>query len=103
MVGLSGVVGQDVQNGVDQPPRMGIVRQAVIDTGAVGKPLDQPGIGHQLQVTGDAGLALVQNARHLHDRQLFTGQQRQDAQAGGFAGGAKRFDSLIGVQAHMII
>ena len=103
VIGLARVLGQDVQHGVDQATSLGVVRQAVVDTGAVGKAFDQAGVGHQLQMARHARLALVQNPRHLHDRQLFPGQQGQDAQAGRLASGAQGFDGLIGGQAHAII
>jgi len=76
------------------------VRQAVEDARAVGESLDQTGVGHQLQMARDTRLALVQNARQLHHRQLFRSQQGQDAQAGRFAGGAQGFNGLVSGQCH---
>ena len=63
--------------------------------GAFLLPPHQPGFRQDPHMPGYARLALVQDARHLHDRKLFAGQQRQDAQTGGFSGGAKGFDSLV--------
>ncbi|MNI63329.1 hypothetical protein D3C73_1186910 [compost metagenome] len=100
MVGLALAVVQQVQHRVDQSPRQGVVRQAVENTRAIGESLDQTGVGHQLQMARDTRLALVQNARQLHHRQLFRRQQGQDAQAGRFAGGAQGLNGLVSGQRH---
>ena len=42
---------------------------------------DQPSLGHQLQVTADARLALSQDLGQVLDVQFAAGEQRQDAQA----------------------
>ncbi|MNE97350.1 hypothetical protein D3C80_1956800 [compost metagenome] len=67
MVGLALGVVQQVQHGVDQTTRQGVVRQAVEDSRPVGESLDQASIGHQFQMARHARLALVQNPRQLHD------------------------------------
>ena len=50
---------------------------------------DQPGLGHQLQVTADARLALSEDLGQVLDVQLAAGEQRQDTQPRGLSGGAK--------------
>ena len=50
---------------------------------------DQPGLGHQLQVTADARLALSEDLGQVLDVQLAAGEQRQDAQPRRLARGAK--------------
>src|SRR5690606_28083491 len=42
---------------------------------------DQAGLGHQLQMTADARLALPEDLGQVFDVELAAGKQRQDAQA----------------------
>ena len=100
VVAFTGLVFQQVEDGVDQGAGTAVGGDAVEDAGSVGETFDQAGVSHQLQVAGDAGLALVEDARQLHHRQFLTGQQRQDAQAGRLAGGAQHIDSLVGGEGH---
>ncbi len=103
MVGLALGVVQQVQNGVDQAARQGVVRQAVEDPRAIGESLDKPGVRHQLQMARHARLTLVQNPRQLHDRQFLGGQQRQHPQTGRFARGAQGLDGLVSSQCHEVV
>ena len=57
------------------------------------------GLGHQLEVTADARLALDQDLGQILDVQLRIGQQRQDPQARGLASAAKRGERLVGRKA----
>ena len=51
--------------------------------------LDEPGIGHELQMPADAGLALAEDLGEVLDVQLTAGKEREDAQARGFARGTQ--------------
>ena len=55
---------------------------------------DQPGLGHQLQMTADARLALAEDLGQVLDVQLAAGKQRQDAQARGLSRGAQAAQAL---------
>ena len=55
---------------------------------------DEPSLGHQLQVTADARLALSKDLGQVLDVQLAAGEQRQDAQPRGLARGAKAAQGL---------
>ena len=54
---------------------------------AFAEALDQAGLGEEAQMPRKAGLRLAQNLGEVRDRQLGLGDQRQNAQAGGFACG----------------
>jgi hypothetical protein len=54
---------------------------------AFAKPLHQSGFRQELEMAGNARLRLAQNIGEIGDRQLGLGQERQDTQAGRFAGG----------------
>ena len=45
-------------------------------------PVEEARIAQQLQVAGNTGLALTEDLRQLADRQLATGAQHEEAQAG---------------------
>jgi hypothetical protein len=45
-------------------------------------------------MTADAGLALPENLGEVLDVQLSSGEQRENAQASGLAGGPKRREAL---------
>ena len=60
-----------------------------IDPGALAEALDQPGLGHELEMPADARLALAEDLRQILDVELAAGQQRQDAQARRLPGAAQ--------------
>ncbi|MNR07616.1 hypothetical protein D3C85_1237440 [compost metagenome] len=103
MVGLALGVVQQVQHRVDQAARQRVVRQTVEDSRPVGESFDQPCVGHQFQVARHARLALIQNPRQLHDRQLLGGQQGQHPQTGRLARGAQGFNGLVSSQCHEVV
>jgi lactate dehydrogenase-like 2-hydroxyacid dehydrogenase len=77
-----------------------VSRGSVIDEDALiaarkAGTLGKAGLGQQLQMAGDAGLALVQDLAELEHRQLLVGQERQDAQARGLARRAQHIHRLI--------
>src|SRR6185312_17544429 len=55
--------------------------------GAFAKALDQAGFGEVPQVPGQPRLRLAQNLGEVGDGELGLGEQGQNAQPGGFAGG----------------
>jgi hypothetical protein len=55
--------------------------------GALTKAIDQSGFGQKPEVARDARLRLAQNIGEVGNRQLGLGEQCENAQAGGFAGG----------------
>ena len=63
--------------------------------------LDEPGLGHQLQMPADARLALAKDLGQVLDVQLAVGKQRQDAQTGRLACSAERREALRARQARM--
>ena len=58
--------------------------------GALAEALDQPRLGQEPQVAGQPRLRLAQDFGEVGDGQFGLGQQRQDAQPRGFAGGLQR-------------
>ena len=58
------------------------VRERQEDPAALLAPLQDPGIGEDLQVARDARLALAKDLRQLAHRQLHLPEQREDAQPG---------------------
>ena len=62
--------------------------------GAFAEALDEPGLGHQLQMPADARLALAEDLGEVLDVQLAGGEQRQNAQARGLAGGREARQGL---------
>ena len=65
---------------------------------ALAEALDQAGLGQQPQMARQARLRLAQNFGEVGDRQLGLGEQRQDAQARGFACGLERCGQRGGAQ-----
>ena len=57
---------------------------------ALAEALDQSGFGQQPQMTGQPRLRLAQDVGEVGDGQFGLRKQRQDAQAGCFAGGFER-------------
>ena len=60
---------------------------------------DEARLRHQLQMPADAGLALPQDLGQILDVELGLGQQRENTQARGLAGGAQRAQGLGAGQA----
>ena len=60
-----------------------------VDPRALAEALDEPGLGHELEMPADARLALAEDLRQILDVELAAGQQRQDAQARRLAGAAQ--------------
>ena len=60
-----------------------------IDPRALAEALDEPGLGHELEMPADARLALAEDLGQILDVELAAGQQRQDAQARRLAGAAQ--------------
>ena len=54
--------------------------QAIEDPAAFAKPVEQTGLAEQLQMAGNARLALPEDLRQFADRQLAAGAQHQEAQ-----------------------
>ena len=78
--------------------------QAIKHPGAVGKAFDQAGLAHQFEMARNARLTLAENIDQFHDRELFAGQQTQQAQARRFAGSFQRFKQGIEIGlCHIII
>ena len=73
--------------------------QAEEHPGAFAEAGDQAGFGHELQMPADARLALGEDLGQVLDVQLGAGQQRQDAQARGLAGGAQGGEGMGAGQA----
>ena len=68
--------------------------------GAFAEALDQPGLGQEPQMPGDARLRLAQNVGEVGDGQFGLGQQRDDAQprllAGGLEGAVEGGEGELG-------
>ena len=64
-----------------QAPAVRVERHAVIDPVLLAEAFEQPAVVQQLQVPGDTRLALADNLGELGDRELATGQDREQAQA----------------------
>ena len=64
-----------------------LLGQAEEGPGPLAKPRDQPGLGQQPEVAGDARLRLAQDLGQVGDREFGFGKQRQHAQPGPLARG----------------
>ena len=64
-----------------QPPARPILGKPVEHPGALGIAVDQPGLGQELAVAGDARLRLAEDGGEVLDRQLGLAEQRQHAEA----------------------
>ncbi len=68
------------QDLIDQSPPRGLGGQPVEDPAPVGEPFHQSARSKQAQMAGDARLTLLHDLAQFHDRQLFAGEQGDDAQ-----------------------
>jgi len=57
-----------------------------VDPLPLAPPLDEPGIAQDLQVPGDARLALLQRLRHVRDTERGLGTQSEQPQPAGLTG-----------------
>ena len=77
-----------------------VLAEAEEGPGAFAEPLDQAGLGQQLEMARDARLRLAQDVGEIGDRQLGLGEQRQDAQprrlAGRLEGAVERHERQLG-------
>ena len=64
--------------------------EAVEGPGALAEALDQPRLGQEPQMPGQPGLRLAQDFGEVRHGQFGLGEERQDAQPGGFARGLQR-------------
>ena len=102
-----GVANDDLVGRIDQPQGLvgqapGIARghEAIEHPSPIGEPLDQPGLGQQLEVTRDARLALVQHPAQFQNRQLLPGQQRKNPQPRRLARRAQNIHGLTRGERH---
>jgi hypothetical protein len=81
-VDLGVVVGQGIGQRTAQLGAGAAPRQAVIDPMALAHAVEQAGLREQLEMAGNAWLALAEDPGQVRDRQVGVGAQRQQAQPG---------------------
>ncbi len=90
--GMVGFLGAGIGQGGDGRAQFGAgaaVGGAAEHPASFLEALHQPGLTQELEVPGDAGLALPHDLDQLADRQFGLAQQQQQAQPGGVAGGTQ--------------
>lgn len=74
----------------DEPGPVALIRHRVADPLALPHAAQQARVAQHLEMARYARLALADRCRELGDAPLAQGAQREQPQAGGFAGGAQQ-------------
>jgi len=84
----------------DQLADRALGRQLEVHPRALAVPIDDTGVGEQLQMSGDARLRLTQDLGEVGDGQLPVPQQLHDPEACLFADGTQHVEHRGGGQSH---
>ena len=79
--------GEQVQHGCGAG--QGVGGEGEPDVRALPDPVQQAGVAQQLEVAGQAWLALAEDLGELHDAERAAGGERKQSQPGGFGAGAQ--------------
>ena len=96
------IVGE-LEPGIDEDGfRRTVASEPVEGERALPEPVEQAGVGEQLEVAGDARLALSENLREIAHRELCMRAQREDSKPGGLRDRLERLEepghrNLVGV------
>ena len=89
------VVGQQAAERAGEPGALAALGAAVEHPAALAEAVEQAGLGQDLQVAGDARLALAQDLDELADGPLALRADREQAQARRVRGGADAVQQLV--------
>ena len=95
-----GLVDTYVPWGVHERAPGALGRDTVVDPVLLPKLLQQAGVTQHLQVPGNAGLALSDDAGQFGDRKLAPGEHGQQAQSGRLGGRSKVVDHVVEYGTH---
>ncbi len=82
------------QDGAQDLGRGGALAEAEEGPGAFAVPLDEPGLGQELEMARDARLRLAEDIGQVGHRELALGKQRQHPQPGFLGGGPQSLQGL---------
>ena len=82
------------QDGAQDLGRGGALAEAEEGPGAFAVPLDEAGLGQELEMTRDARLRLAEDVGQVGHRELALGQERQHPQPGFLGGGPQGLQGL---------
>ena len=82
------------QDGAQDLGRGGALAEAEEGPGAFAVPLDEAGLGQELEMTRDSRLRLAQDIGQVRHRELALGQEREHPQPGFLGGGPQSLQGL---------